>query len=76
MATIVSVNAHHGALRRYEIGGSKARLTHVASIDEPCTFTATVVEDFRLMPDKRFAVEPPPRPTNPPAAAGRMALAA
>jgi hypothetical protein len=78
MATLVCVDANVGSLARYETGGTKVRLTHacIANPPGPRTFTPKVVEGFRLMPDKEFAVEPPPRPTNPPAAAGAVALAA
>ncbi len=80
MATVVSVSPYEGVLRRYEIGGEACRLTHIAHAPEdmgrPVVFSVKVIEDFRLMPDPAFAVEPPPRPTNPPAAAGRIAAAA
>lgn len=77
MATIVTVNSHDGVLSRYVLGRQRWRLTHSAlAPNAPVIFTAKVVEDFRLMPDPHFSVEPPPRPTNPPAAAGRVAIAA
>ena len=80
MATIVSIDPHEGCLRRYEIGGEAYRLTHMAHAPEdyprPVIFSAKVVEEFRILPDEEFSVEPPPRPTNPPAAAGRVAIAA
>jgi hypothetical protein len=77
MATIVCVDANVGSLTRYEIGGSAVRKTHACiSPVLPVTFSAKVVEGFRLMPDKEFAVEPPPRPTNPPAAAGAIQMRA
>ena len=76
MATIVSIDAHNGELQRYEIGGSAYRLTHACTFGEPVTFNAKTVEQFRLMPDARFAVEPPPRPTNPSANAGTARIAA
>ena len=79
MATVVSVDPHEGILRRYEIGGESYRITHIAhapeEIERPVIFSAKVVEDFRIWPDPKFEVEPPPRPTNPPAAVG-IAIAA
>lgn len=65
MPTVVSVNAHEGTLNRYEIGGTKARRTHCATINEPCTFTAEVVELFRMMPPDRFAIGPAPTTPSP-----------
>lgn len=80
MATVVSIDAHEGCLRRYEIGGQEYRLTHMAHVSEeytrPVIFSAKIVEEFRILPDEEFSVDPPPRPTNPPAAAGRVAIAA
>ncbi len=80
MATIVSIDPHEGCLRRYEIGGESYRLTHIAhapdALPRPVVFSAKIIEDFRLMPDPAFAIEPPPRPTNPPAAAGVVRIAA
>lgn len=76
MATLVSVEAYSGTLRRYEVGGQIARLTHQCTIGKPCSFTKGVVEEFRLRPDAHFSVEPPPRPTGPPAGAGTILKAA
>jgi hypothetical protein len=76
MATLVLVDARQGSLDRYEIGGSTYRKTHAATLDGEFHFTPKMVEDFRLMPDARFALEPPPRPTNPPAGAGTVRIAA
>lgn len=76
MATIVTLEAATGDMNRYEIGGSSYRHTHSCTYGKPVSFTAKVVEQFRLMPDPKFAVEPPPRPTNPPASAGTARVAA
>lgn len=76
MATIVIIEPSTGNMDRYEIGGSAFRHTHSATYGEAVTFTPKLVEDFRLMPDAHFAVEPPPKPTNPPAAAGIVRIAA
>jgi hypothetical protein len=73
MATLVSVESYSGTLTRYEVGGQCARATHRCSAYSPVSFTPKVVEDFRLRPDPRFAIDPGPRPTNPPASAGRIA---
>jgi hypothetical protein len=71
--TLVSVESYSGTLRRYEVGGQTARLTHMFSYGRPLTFSALVVENFRIRPDARDSVDPGPRPTNPPANAGRAA---
>lgn len=76
MATIVVIEAATGNMDRYEIGGSAHRHTHSATYGKSITFTPKVVEQFRTMPDPKFAVEPPPRPTNPPAGAGTARVAA
>lgn len=55
MATLVLVDARQGSLDRYEIGGSTYRKTHAATLDGAFHFTPKMVEDFRLMPDARFA---------------------
>lgn len=67
---LVSVNPHQGKLRRFECKDGKKVLTHLASIDKPVTFTAKVIEDFRLMPDDCFKVGEPPRPPCPPTMTG------
>lgn len=76
MATIVVLEPSSGAMDRYEIGGSAFRHTHACTFDGPVTFSQKIVDQFRLQPDARFAVEPPPRPTNPPAGAGIVRIAA
>lgn len=55
---LVIVDAHTGTLSRYEIGGSRPRLTHRATVDQRCTFTPEVVETFRTNPDPDFYVGP------------------
>lgn len=75
MSSLVCVDAHVGSLTRFEVGGSAIRRTHEYHHGEPATFTREVVEYFRLHPDQKWAVEPPPRPTNPPASAGRVKIA-
>ena len=74
MATLVSVEAYSGTLRRYECGGEIARLSHFLSIGRPSTFTKQVIEEFRTRPDPSWSVDPPPRPTSPPAGAGTINL--
>lgn len=77
MATLVSVDCEEGTLRRYECGGTKARLTHQATaVNGALSLTFEALEKFRVDPSPDFAVEPPPRPTNSPAAAGAIAQAA
>lgn len=78
MSTLVMVDARAGTLDRFETGGSHFRRTHAATHDGPFDFTPKMVEDFRLMPDEKFSLTPPPRPTSPPACAGtaRILLAA
>lgn len=53
---LVSVEPSTGTLRRYEVGGERPRLTHSATCDGPCSFSANVVEEFRKSPDDEFAV--------------------
>lgn len=74
MATLVSVEAYSGTLRRYETAPGLARLTHQCTIGKPCSFTKSVVEEFRLRPDAHFSVDPPPRPTGPPASVGTATM--
>jgi hypothetical protein len=74
MATLVLVDAHTGTLERFETGGALARKTHAATIDGPFSFTAKEVEDFRLTPDARFSLTPPPSPTSPTSGSARPAL--
>lgn len=74
MATLVSIEAYSGTLRRYEIGETVARLTHFWSLGRPATFLREVIDSFRTNPDASLSVEPPPRPTNPPAGAGTATL--
>lgn len=73
MPALVSVDTDAKELRRYECGGEIARPTHICVSDEPAT--AKEIEWFRRWPDSRFAVEPGPRPTNPPAGAGLIRAA-
>jgi hypothetical protein len=74
MATLVLVDAHTGTLDRFETGGTLARKTHSATNDGPVSFTAKMVEAFRLMPDERFSLTPPPSPTSPTSGSARPAL--
>lgn len=53
---LVSVEPRTGTLRRYECGGNGPRLTHDATCDEACSFSADVVENFRKSPGDKFAV--------------------
>lgn len=76
MATLVTTDSAEGWIRRYETGGEKARLTHSACFGGPVTFTPNIIEQFRIYPDPQFAVDPPPRPTGPPAGAGTVQRAA
>lgn len=76
MATIVMIEPSTGNMDRYEIGGSAFRHTHSCTYGKPLTFTQKIIDQFRQMPDARYAVEPPPRPTNPPAGAGTVRIAA
>lgn len=80
MATIVCVDARQGSLDRYEIGGSQARKTHSCNFSELANSLPAIdsllrlVQTFRVQPDPKFVVEPPPTPTNPPASAGIIQL--
>lgn len=58
MNAIVTVDAHTGTLRRYEIGGAARRMTHAASADQHVSFSPAVVEQFRTAPHPRFMVGP------------------
>lgn len=81
MAAVVSIDTQSMVLERYEIGGSNVRRTHSCELQQLAETLPALAEysnaafrlvmTFRVMPDKRFAVEPPPKPTNPPAAAGQ-----
>lgn len=53
---LVSVEPSTGTLRRYECGGNGPRLTHDATCDGQCSFSAAIVEEFRKSPDDEFAV--------------------
>lgn len=81
MATLVTIDAHNGLLRRYEVGGEAVRKTHEYAHRgqdgefAPATFTQAAVERMRLDPPDEFRLDPPPRPTMPPASAGRGSLA-
>lgn len=53
------LDAHEGSIKRYE---SRVK-THVARADQPLTFTAEFVEDFRSNPPEDFQLydrDPPP----------------
>lgn len=69
MPSLVLIDCESGALRRFESGGSRVRLTHVATPNEgTATLTAALIEGFRKNPPKEFAIEPPPQPPFPPGA--------
>lgn len=75
MAQLVCVDAHSGSLTRFEgVGRSKVRTHYAVPKDGPEALTARLVENFRTYPDPAFEIAPPPRPTNPPAAAGACRL--
>lgn len=74
MSTWVTVDCISGELERLEIGGSAYRKTHRATPKGgPTVLTPRMIEQFRVWPDPEFSLDPPPRPTNPPASAGRIA---
>jgi len=77
MATVIVVDTASGSMDRFEMGGSCARKTHSCKsfdlIDEDA---AKALRLFRQMPDNKYSVEPPPSPTNPPAGAGIVRIAA
>lgn len=70
---LVSVDAHTGTLRRYITEGGLL-MTHEATLEEPCSFGADVVEAFRLKPEERFRIHS--ATYNPPPPAGGTPVAA
>lgn len=76
MATLVSVETKTGTLTRYEVGGSAVRITHRCSMNRAASIPPEVVASFRTNPPDDFSLEPPPRPTSPPAGAGTVRAAA
>lgn len=76
---MIVVYADHeaGVLNRYETGGECVRRTHSYCHGAPvAAFGWEVMQEMRLNPPDYCAVEPPPRPTNPPASAGTVRIAA
>lgn len=74
MATLVSIDTETGGLKRYECGGERIRLTHIASpVDGPKVLSKHLIEEFRRSPPTEFAVEPTP-PRGPTGGAARPAL--
>ena len=70
MGSLVLIDCDTGALRRFEVGGTRHRLTHKATpINGPTDLTPKMIEQFRVNPGPDFAVEPPPQPPLPPASA-------
>lgn len=76
MASLVVIEASTGSINRYEVGGVAIRRTHGATLDKPVDFMKDQIESFRVNPPNEFSVDPPPRPTNPPANAGSARIAA
>lgn len=65
--TFVVVDAQAGLLTRFQTGGSKPRITHLAEAPGggPVTFTADIVEVFRLAPPSELAAEAQPTSSPP-----------
>lgn len=60
--TFVVVDAQRGHLTRFQTGGSKPHITHLAEAPGggPVTFTPDVIEAFRVAPPSELAVEAQP----------------
>lgn len=76
MATLVCAEMESGTLTRYETGGSAVRPTHRCTAGKRVTFTAGLIQGFRLNPPDEFRLDPPPRPTGPPSGVGTILKAA
>ncbi len=60
--TLVCITTKTGGLRRFESGGERPRLTHIATPEEgPNVLTKALVESFRANPPSDFAVNTPPK---------------
>lgn len=76
MKAVVLVSTSHfeTSLTRIESGGECFRATHRYSFPARANVSERLCEEFRLMPDPEYSLDPPPRPTNPPQGAGTATL--
>ena len=74
---LIRANIDDGRASRYECGGECVRKTHEYQHDRPVSaFDWAWLQEFRTNPPDWTKIEPPPRPTNSPAGAGIIGIAA
>lgn len=65
MTALVSIEPATRAIRRWECGGDRPRLTHEAEWPAEMPVTPGQVEMFRLSPPVEFRVDQAPKPPPP-----------